>query len=604
MPGPPAHPPGGIVTVSNQRAAATSDRRAGVERWLPGLIVLRGYKRSWLPADLVAGIVLAAVLVPVGMGYAEASGLDPVYGLYATIGGLLAYGVFGPSRVLVLGPESSFAPILAAAVVPLAAGDPAQAAGIAAGIAVIVAAIEIGAGLLRVGFVTDLLSSPIRYGYLNGIALTILISQLPKLFGFSTDADGLLEEARAFGAAVAAGDTNSAALAIGLICLVGILGIRVWQPRIPGILVAVVVATIASAALDLAGRFGVSTVGGLPPGLPVPRLPDIPIMDLDVIAPAAIAIALVSMADTAVLSRSLAKAGGYRVDPDQELVGLGASNAGSALLGGFPISASSSRTPVAMSAGAKSQLTGLVGAAGVAALLVLAPNALSSLPDSVLAAIVIAASLSLVEIARVRRLWALRRSEFAVSIACTLAVAVAGVITGIFISVAIALGLFIWRAWRPYSAVLGRIGGVKGYHDIGRHPEADQVPGLVLFRWDAPLFFANAEMFREAVEDAIEASPTPVRWLVIAAEPVTDIDTTAADVLREIDQSLETAGIELAFAELKGPAKDRLRRYGLFDHVGEHRFYPTVGTAVEGYVEETGTPWVDWEDVGRERTDA
>jgi high affinity sulfate transporter 1 len=570
--------------------------RVGVARWLPGIATLRTYDRRWLPSDLVAGVVLAAILVPVGMGYAEASGLDPVHGLYATIGGLAAYAIFGPSRILVLGPDSSLAPIIAAVIVPLAAGDPVLAAGIAAGLAVLVAVFEIGAGLLRVGFITDLLSSPIRYGYLNGIAATIMVGQLPTLFGFSTDAEGFIDEARAFVEGVAAGETNVAALLVGLATLVGILLLKAWRPRFPGILVAVLAATILSAAFDLAGRFAIETVGPLPPGVPRPSLPAIPLEHLDTLLPAAVAIALVSMADTAVLSRSLAKAGGYRVDPDQELTGLGSANVGSALMTGFPISASASRTPVAISAGAKTQLACLVGAAGVLALLVLAPGALAALPDSALAAIVIAASLSLVEIAGVRRLLDLRPSEFVVSIVCTTAVAVFGVVAGIFISVGIALGLFVWRAWRPYSAVLGRIRGVKGYHDISRHADALLVPGLVLFRWDAPLFFANAEMFHERVLDALDASPTSVAWVVIAAEPVTDIDTTAADVLRELDEELTGRGIVLGFAELKGPAKDRLRRYGLFAHVGEEHFFPTVGAAVSAYVRETGTPWIDWED--------
>jgi len=574
--------------------SATSRRE--VSRWIPGLVALRGYERSWLASDLVAGVVLTAVLVPVGMGYAEAAGLEPVHGLYATIGGLLAYAVFGPSRVLVLGPDSSLAPLIAATVVPLAAGDPVAAAAIAAGLAILSGAVALAAGLFRIGFVTDLLSSPIRYGYLNGIALTIIVGQLPKLFGFSVDAEGLVDEARGFVTGVQAGETNAVALAIGLVCLVGILGLKAWRPSLPGILVAVVGAIVVSAVFDLASRYSVPVVGPLPSGVPVPTLPSIPRADLYTLLPAAIAIALVSMADTAVLSRSVATQGGHRVDPDQELVALGASNVGSAVLGGFSISASASRTPVAVSAGAKSALTVVIGALGVLALLVLAPNAVAPLPDSALAAVVIAASLSLVEVAGVRRLAGLRREEFVISILCLLAVAFVGVVEGIFVSVGIALGMFVWRAWRPYSAILGRLHGVKGYHDISRHPDARLIPGLVLLRWDAPLFFANAEMFRQRVEDAVASSPTPVLWVVIAAEPVTDIDTTAADVLHDIEADLEAASIQLAFAELKGPVKDWFRRYGLFERVGEGRFYPTVGSAVSGYLAESGVEWTDWED--------
>ncbi len=581
---------------ADARSPEIDGSRTTLARWLPGIAALRSYDRAWLSSDLIAGIVLTAVLVPVGMGYAEAAGLEPVNGLYATIGGLIGYAIFGPSRVLVLGPDSSLAPIVAAAVVPLAAGDPAAATAIAAGLAIMSGAVALTAGLVRVGFITDLLSSPIRYGYLNGIALTIIVGQLPKLFGFSTDAEGLVDEARAFIDGLRAGEANVAALAIGLTCLVGILALKAWRPSFPGILVAVVGAIVVSAALDLAVQWSVPTVGPLPAGVPVPSLPSIPVGDLATLVPAAIAIALVSMADTAVLSRSVAAQARYRVDPDQELVALGAANVGSAVLGGFSISASASRTPVAITAGAKSQLTGIVGALGVLGLLVLAPNIVAPLPDAALAAIVIAASLSLIEVARVRRLLRLRPGEFVVSIVCLLAVAFIGVVPGIFVSVGIALGMFVWRAWRPYSAILGRLNGVKGYHDIGRHPDARRVPGLVLLRWDAPLFFANAEMFRQRIDDAIATSPTPVSWVIIAAEPVTDIDTTAADVLHEIEATLDASSIELAFAELKGPVKDSLRRYGLFERVGERRFYPTVGSAVSAYIEETGVDWTDWED--------
>jgi MFS superfamily sulfate permease-like transporter len=241
-------------------------------------------------------------------------------------------------------------------------------------------------------------------------------------------------------------------------------------------------------------------------------------------------------------------------------------------------------------------LTGVVGAAAIAVMLVFVPGITTNLPTAALAAVVITACLSLVEVRGVVRLWRIRPSEFALSLVCFLGVAVIGVVPGIFFSVGVAILAFLWRAWRPYSAVLGRIDGVKGYHDVGRHPDARRIPGLVLFRWDAPLFFANAEMFRAAVEAAMAASPTPVRWLVVAAEPVTDIDTTAADVVDAVHTELEQAGIELVFAEMKDPVKDRLRRYGLLDRIGELRFYPTVGAAVTAYLEENGVEWLDWEE--------
>jgi high affinity sulfate transporter 1 len=581
------------------RSSAAPARASALDKRLPGLAILRRYQRAWLMRDVVGGVVLTAVLIPVGMGYAEAAGVEPIYGLYATIGSLVVYALVGPSRNLVLGPDSSLAPIIAATILPLAAGDPAQTASLAAALAVLTGALCLMAGLVRAGFVTELLAVPIRYGYLNGIALTILVGQLPKLFGFSTSADGLVNEAAAFATGVRDGMTNPTALAIGVAALAFIVVVGRLVPRLPAILIAVVVATIVSAVAALHDTAGVPVVGALPPRLPLPSIPPFPFASIGPMLAGAVAIALVSMADTSVLSRTIAARSGERAHPNKELIALGAANLGSAVLSGFSVSASASRTSVAMSSGVRSQLAGLIGAGLIVVMLVVAPGLLASLPSSVLAAVVIAASLSLVEIRGVVRLYRLRRSEFVLSIACLLAVAFIGVVAGIFFSVGVAIAAFLWRAWRPYSAVLGRIEGVKGYHDISRHPDAERVPGLVLFRWDAPLFFANAEMFREGVEDAIAASPTPARWVVIAAEPVTDIDTTAADVLDGLHQTLEAAGIELAFAELKGPTKDRLRHYGLFDLIGHSRFYPTVGAAVSAYVEETGAPWVDWEDRGR-----
>ena len=569
---------------------------AGAGRWLPGLQVLRAYQRSWLPRDVVAGIVLTALLVPAGMGYAEASGLPAIYGLYATIVPLVAYAILGPSRILVLGPDSSLAPLIAAAILPLAAGSDAEAVALAGMLAVFSGLLCVLAGLARFGFIADLLSKPVRYGYMNGIALTVLLSQLPKLFGFSVDAEGVIPQARAFARAVADGETNGTALLIGVACLLVILGFKRWWPKIPGVLVAVVGATVAVGLFDLARRYDISVVGPLPKGLPSFAIPSFSADQLPALAAGAVGIALVSFADTSVLSRTFAIRGGYRVDPNQELVALGGANVAAGLFQGFSVSSSSSRTPVAEAAGAKTQLTGLVGALAIALLLLLFPNLVRNLPDSALAAVVITAAIGLIEAEGVRKLYRMRKTEFALSIACFLGVAVLGVIEGIFIAVGLALLDFIRRAWRPYDAVLGRVDGLKGYHDVTRYPDAKRVPGLVLFRWDAPLFFANAEEFADRVRRAIASSPTPVRWVVVAAEPVTDLDTTAADVLWELEEELAAQGVDLRFAEVKDPVKDRLKRYGLFERFGDDHFYPTVGEAVNAYVEMTGVEWTDWED--------
>jgi MFS superfamily sulfate permease-like transporter len=304
-------------------------------------------------------------------------------------------------------------------------------------------------------------------------------------------------------------------------------------------------------------------------------------------------VALVSFADTSVLSRTYAARTGAQVDPNQEMVGLGAANLAAGFFQGFPISSSSSRTPVAEAAGARTQLAGVVGAVAVALLLVAAPDLLEHLPSSALAAVVIASAIGLIEIADLRRIYRIQRWEFWLSIVCLVGVAVLGAIPGIGLAIVIAVIEFLWDGWRPHSAVLGRVEGIKGYHDITRYPEARRIPGLVLFRWDAPLFFANAELFRDRALDAVANSPTPVSWLVVTAEPVTSVDVTAADMLADLDAALHAAGIELCFAEMKDPVKDKLKRFGLFTRFGEETFFPTIGTAVNSYLAANPVEWTD-----------
>jgi high affinity sulfate transporter 1 len=558
-------------------------RPRGLRRWIPAVQAVRTYQRGWLIKDVAAGLVLTAILVPVGMGYAEAAGLPAIYGLYATIVPLIAYAIFGPSRILVLGPDSSLAAIIAATIVPLAAGNPDQLVALAGMLALLSGALCLLAGLAHFGFITDLLSKPVRIGYLNGIALTVLIGQLPKVLGFSASGDNLIQEFVSMVQGVVNGLTNWTTVIIGVACLFVILLFKRRWPRIPGVLIAVIGATIITGWLNLAATANVAVVGPLPKGLPSFQIPSVSFDNLGYLLPGAIAIALVSFADTSVLSRTFALRGGYEVDEDQELIALGAANIAAGFFQGFSISSSSSRTPVAESAGAKTQLTGVVGAVCIALLLVFAPSLLQNLPSAALGAVVISAALSLIDLQGVRRLYHLRRSEFVFSIACFLGVALIGVIQGIFIAIGLALAVFVWRAWRPYDAVLGRVDGLKGYHDVIRHPEAKRIPGLVLFRWDAPLFFANAEIFHEHVLQAVAEAPTPTKWIVVAAEPVTDIDITAADALSELDDELQREGIELCFAEMKGPAKDRLKQYGLFSKLGDDLFFRTLGQAVDAY---------------------
>jgi high affinity sulfate transporter 1 len=568
---------------------------SGLARWLPGLRTVRGYQRAWLPADLVAGVVLTALLVPVGMGYAQAAGLPPITGLYATIVPLVAYAVFGPSRVLVLGPDSSLAAVIAAIVLPLAGRDPERAVALAGMLAILTGVVILVAGVARLGFVTELLSRPVQLGYLYGIAVTIIVGQLPKLFGFSIDGRGLLPEVRDFVQGLARGRANGAALAVGLAGIVVILGVRRWRPRVPGVILAVGLGIAAVVAFDLTER-GVQVIGVLPRGLPSPAIPDVRLDDLPLLFSGALGIALVTVTDTTVLSQSLAARRGEVVDANQELVALGAANLAAGAFQGFPISSSSSRTPVAIAAGARTQLTPLVGAATIALLLVAAPGALRNLPQPILGAVVITAAMGLVDPAAVRFLYQVRRSEFVLWLAAFVGVALLGVLLGILAAIVLSLGDFIRRAWRPHDAVLGREDELKGYHDLERHPAGRQVPGLLLYRFDAPLFFANAGEFRRRLRALLASATPPVRWVVVAAEPITDVDTSAAAVLGELLAELRQQGVTLAFAEAKGPVKDRLRRYGLYDQVGDERFFPTVGTAVDGYLRATGVDWVDWEE--------
>jgi high affinity sulfate transporter 1 len=539
--------------------------------------------------DIVAGLVMTTMLVPVGLAYAEASGLPGINGLYATIAPLLAYALFGPSRILVLGPDSTLAAVILAVVLPLSGGDPERALDVGGTMAIVSGIVCIAAGLSRLGFITELLSKPIRYGYMNGIAVTIILSQTPKLLGFSAIADGPVGQLWAIAEHVSAGSTNMTALAVGGSALALILVLK-RAPRIPGMLVAVTAATLAVAVFDLASRTGMSVLGPLPQGLPAPRVPLAPVEQLGSIVTGGLAVALVAFADTSVLSRTYAGRLRMPVDPNQEMVGLGVANLAAGFFQGFPISSSSSRTPVAEAAGAKTQLTGVVGAIAIALLLLFAPALLQDLPNTALAAIVIASAIGLIEVKDLRRIHRMQPWEFWLSMTCFAGVAVFGAIPGILLAIVIAVIEFLWDGWRPHSAVLGEVGHVRGYHDTARHPGARLIPGLVLFRWDAPLFFANAEFFHERVLAAVASSPTPVRWLVVAAEPVTSIDVTAADALSDLDDALRDAGVRLCFAEMKSPVLEKLQRFGMMSRFGEDRFFATIDEAVMAFAATSPLP--------------
>jgi len=564
----------------------------GLDRWVPGVAAFRGYRRPWLAKDVVAGLVLATLLVPQGMAYAELAGLPPITGLYTTMLCLAAYAVFGPSRVLVLGPDSSLGPMIAAVVIGVigSGGDPAKAVALASSLALLVGLLMTLAGMARFGFIADLLAKPIQIGYMNGLALTIVVSQLPKLCGFSVDGEGLIEEAVGFVEGLAAGEAVPVAATVGVLGLLLILALGRWLPKVPAILVAVVVSIAATTLFDLADH-GMSVVGPLPQGLPPPAWPRLEWSDIDVLLLGAVGITLVALTDTISTASAFAARTGQEVRGNQEMVGIGSANLAASFFQGFPVSTSGSRTAVAFQSGAKTQLAGLVGAGSIVLLLLFVPGLLRNLPQPILGAVVIAAAISLADVPGTVRLWHQRRIEFSLSVIAFLGVALIGVLPGIALAVALSVLNVFRRAWWPYQATLGRADGVAGFHDLRSYPEANLLPGLVIFRFDAPLIFANARVFREQLRRLAREDPPPT-WILIAAEPITDVDTTAADMLEDLDEELNDRGISLVFAELKTPVRDKIDRYELTRTINPAHFFPTLDDAVAAYRARTGAEWV------------
>jgi high affinity sulfate transporter 1 len=553
--------------------------------------VLSSYELRWLRSDVVAGLVLTALLVPQGMAYAELAGLPPITGLYTSILCLIGYALFGPSKILVLGPDSSLGPMIAATILPLIAanGDAAHAIALASTLALIVGGTITLAGIAQLGFIADLISKPTMIGYMNGLALTILMGQLPKLFGFSVERGSFLSETAAFFKGVVDGKTVSAALAIGILGLILIFSLQRWLPKVPAVLVAVVVSILVAVVFD-AAEHGVKLVGVLPQGFPPFTVPRPGLGDIGPLIGGAVGIALVSLTDTISTASAFAARTGDEVNGSREMVGIGAANIAAGLFQGFPVSTSGSRTAVAERAGAKTQAAGLVGALAITLMLLFLPGLLRNLPQPTLAAVVISASVSLADIPGTMRLYHVRRVEFLLSLAAFLGVVLLGVLPGIAIAVALSIGNVFRRAWWPYQTILGKASGVAGYHDVHSYPDAERLPGCVIFRFDAPLFFANSRTFREQIRAIAKTEPPP-RWIIIASEPITDVDTTAADMLHDLDEDLNAKGISLVFAEMKDPVRTKIDRYELTKTIDSNHFFPTVTAAVHAFQEETGAEW-------------
>ena len=557
--------------------------RGRLAKYLPGVDLARSYERRWLRPDLIAGLTVGAMLVPQAMAYANLAGLPAVSGLYAAVLPMLVYAVLGSSRQLMVGPESTTAIMTAAAVAPLAGGDPARYAALAAAAAIIVGIICLVAGLIRLGFLADVFSLPTLVGYLTGVGFLMIGGQLEELSGVPVSGDRFVSQAWSF--LTNLDQIEWPTFLVGLGTLAFLIVLRVKVPRAPGALIAILVSTAFAVVLGLEDE-GIVLVGTIPSGLSGFTLPDLDPGVLTDLFPAAAAIAIIAYTDNILTARSFAAKGHYRVDDNQELIALGAINLTSGLSSGFPISSSGSRTAVGAGVGSRTQAAGAIAALVVVLILLLFRPVLENFPEAALAAIIIDAGLRLIDVGAFRRLARYRRSEAALAVLATVGVLTFGLLTGVVIAVILSLLVALGRAATPNTAVLGTVPGLDGYHNIERYPKAETVPGLIIYRWDAPLFFLNATYFRRRVRDLVTSADEPVRWVLIDAEAIADIDATGMQSMSQLCDFMEGTGVTLAFSRLRSRERLRLEEAGLEDRIGREHFFATTRTAVEAYLRE------------------
>jgi high affinity sulfate transporter 1 len=541
---------------------------------------LRGYRRDWLRGDLVAGVTVAAYLVPQVMAYAEVAGLPAVAGLWAILGSLLVYAVLGSSPHLSVGPESTTALLTATVIAPLALGDPDRYASLAAVLAALVGGICVLAWLLRLGFLAELLSRPVLIGYLAGVALIMITGQLGKVTGIDADGDGPVGELLAVLRRLDQVQGPTLALSAAVLVVL-VVGTRL-APRAPMPLVAILGASLAVPLLGL-DRQGLRLVGEIPAAVPVPSLPTVGLDDLRVLLVAALGVAVVGYTDNVLTGRAFAVRNGDRIDANSELLALGAANLASATLKGFPVSSSGSRTTIAESLGARSQLYSLVALAAVLATLLAGRGLLARFPLAALGALVIWAATRLVDLAEFRRLARFRRSELVLALATTVAVLAVDILNGVLVAIGLSVLDLLRRVAWPHDGILGYPPGVAGMHDIDDYPGALQIEGLVAYRYDSPLFFANAQNFRTRALAAVQAAPSPPRWLLVNAQANVQVDLTAIDMLDDLREELAGRGIVMALARVTAEVEADLGRAGFLGRLGEDRVYPTLPTAVRAY---------------------
>jgi SulP family sulfate permease len=544
---------------------------------------VEGYPRRWFRPDLLSALTIGAMLVPQGLAYAQIVGVRPVAGLYAGAAAMLAYALFGPSRHLMLGPEAGAAILSATALAPLTAGaGPERLASLAALLAVMVAVISLLAGLFRAGALADFLSKPILIGYTNGAALIIIGSQLARMFGLERDSDAFVGQVWEVGSNLHR--THVPTLLLGLGILAALVALRRLLPRLPGPLLLVVLTTVVAELLELR-QGGLQVVGAISAEPPSLGLPELRFDDFRALLPAAFSLALVNYAGSVLAGRLYADRNHYRIDTNQEFLGQAASNLASSLVQGFPVTGSDSRTAVNDAMGGRSQLVGVLAAVLVTVFALFLTPLLESLPLVTLAAIVIVAAVYLMDFASVATLWRTRRVEALLALATTLGVLLLGILQGILIAVALALGDLIRRAAHPHDAVLGVREELPGWHDLTRHEGARPIPGLLVYRFDAPMFFANARHLRERVRELVADSRPPVEEVILDASSVYDLDVTAAEGLAKLRDELAERDVTLVIAEANAPLRGMLRRTGLMDRLGSDHVYLTVEEAVEGFLE-------------------
>jgi SulP family sulfate permease len=549
-----------------------------IEKYVPGIGLIRNYNQDWLKTDLVAGLTVFAILVPSCLAYGELAGFEPVIGLYAALVAMIAYALFGSSRQLIVGPDATIAILVAMIVAPLALGDPSRYAALAAALTILIGLICLFGGYFKFGFVADFLSKPILTGYIAATALIIIVSQLGKIFGIDIVSDDFF--AQILELITKLDQTHLLTLAVGLVTILGIIVLRRYAHRVPAPLVAVIVAIIVSSLFNLE-ELGVAVVGQIPSGLPSLQIPQVGLADFRILLPAALALAVLIFADELLVARVFSRRNRYNLDPNQELTALGAANISCGFFQSFAIGASSSRTVVNDDMGGKSQMVGLIAAGLVVVFLLYLTSLLQNLPKVVLGAIIIVAAASLIDIREFRSLNLIRHSEFYLSLLTLFGVLVIGIVAGIAIAIAFSLAEFILRIYRPHTSVLGTGEGVDGYHMIAPGGYNQVSPGLIVYGFNAPLFFANAPYLLEQVRDLISTADPPVKCLLLDAEAIPDIDTTAADTLKELHQELQENGTLLAIARANKPLRETMRLTGLENLIGVNNFYPSVRNGVE-----------------------